>query len=104
MGVPRRAVRAWLLPDERPRPGGQPGPYGRPAEEEGGRRWWQVMCLTGVDYFSTIGYQPAIAFLAAGMVSPFATVVLVAITLAGAAGVPEGRAGEPGGGAGSGNS
>lgn len=77
-----RAVRAWML-DGLPRNvGSHPGPHAQVVERT--HSWWRVMCLTGVDYFSTLGYQPAIAAVAAGLLSPMATLVLVLLTLFGA--------------------
>lgn len=72
--MPSTSLGDWLLADLNL-------PKGVHSKAEPVHAWWKVMCLTGVDYFSTLGYQPGIAFLAAGVLSPFATLVLVLVTL-----------------------
>ena len=77
----RSKVRRWLLegtskPTE--------GYYQQEKTQPHTHPWWRVMCLTGVDYFSSLGYQPSIAAVAAGVLSPIATLMLVLLTLFGA--------------------
>jgi hypothetical protein len=78
---PIGAFRRWLLEGSIKE---MEGPFEREKEHHRHHAWYKVMCLTGVDYFSTLGYQPGIAFLGAGALSPVATIILVLLTLLGA--------------------
>src|SRR4051812_49116334 len=46
--------------------------------------WWLILCLVGMDYFSSLAYLPSLAVRAAGALAPLGALVVVAVTLLGA--------------------
>src|SRR5918995_4228024 len=75
---PSHRFKRWLLENRVEEVGGRESKEGQEQHH-----WSKIVCLTGVDYFSTLGYLPAIAALAAGALSPIATLLIVLLTLLG---------------------
>lgn len=73
--APKTALGRWLSSG---------GKLDEESESHQTHPWYLVLWLTGVDYFSTLGYQPGIALIAAGVISPIATTILILVTLFGA--------------------
>jgi hypothetical protein len=80
-----------VSPATRHSPEGHPAAAARAAGAAGTGRappgpsfWLAVTCLIGVDYFSTLAYQPSITYEVAGIFGPLATVGVILLTLFGA--------------------
>src|ERR687894_239381 len=75
---PANRFKRWLLENRVEEVGGRESKEGQEQHH-----WFKIVCLTGVDYFSTLGYLPAIAAVAAGALSPIANLLIVLLTLLG---------------------
>jgi hypothetical protein len=72
-------------PTQQPALAVEPPPLDLPARrrpEE--HHWLWVMCLLGLDYFSTLAYQPSLTYELTGRLGPIATLIVVLVTLFGA--------------------
>src|SRR5437763_15318038 len=63
-------------------PSSPPQPASRRAEKTPFRAAWPwVLCVIGLDYLSTLAYQPSIAFGAAGRLAPLVTLLVAGLTV-----------------------
>ncbi len=67
---PTSFLQRWLA--DASTKGTSPQPHATP--------WWQTLWLSGVDYFSSLGYAPSLAVISAGYLAPIATLLLVLVT------------------------
>ena len=66
-----RSLVGWLL---------RPRAQGTTTSEHSTAPWYWTLWLTGVDYFSSLGYAPYLAVASAGYLAPVATLLLVLVT------------------------
>lgn len=62
-------------------PSSQPTPHPEPEPAPYRTAWPWVLCVIGLDYLSTLAYQPSIAFVAAGRLAPLVTILVAVVTI-----------------------